>query len=149
MKLRLGLLFLFCFIAQIGIGQTRFVGERLQKMLSVHPYHCDIELGKFEQYLMHDEVPIKLLFLSCESKSDSLFIKGRLADYSSEGMQANVFLAKITDTTCTMQQKLAVADVNGLFSIAVPKDKGLSLYFTSFAYQDLELKLSKLIELLE
>lgn len=149
MKLRLSLVFLFCFVAHIGFGQTRFVGDQLQKMLIAHPYHCDIELGKFEQYLMHNEVPIKLLFLSCESKSDSLYIKGRLADYSSEGMQANVYLAKITDTTCEMRQKLAVADVNGLFAIAIPKELGLSLYFTSFAYHDLELKLSKLIELLK
>lgn len=139
----------FCFSFHPSFGQTRLIGDRLQKLLIVHQYHCDAELKKFQSFFMHGETPIKLLLLKLESSKDSLYISGRVADYTSEGMTAEIFLATVSDSTCVMEEKLGVADINGHFKIAVKKDRNKSLYFTSLSYNDLEIKLYRIIDLLE
>lgn len=138
-----------CFSFHLSLGQTRLIGDGLQKLITVHQYHCDAELKKFQSFFMHGETPIKLLLLKLESSKDSLYVSGRLADYTSEGMPADIFLATISDSTCVMEKKLGVADINGHFKIAVKKDRNKSLYFTSLSYNDLEIKLSRIIDLLE
>jgi hypothetical protein len=146
---RLPIVLLFCFCSHLSVGQTRLIGDRLQKILTAHQYHCDAELKKFEPFLMHEEVPIKMLFLSYDITVDSLKISGRVADYTSEGMVADVFLATVSDSSCVLEQKLTAADMNGHFNVVVAKDSKRSLYFTSLSYQDLEVKLSKIIDLAE
>ena len=147
--LRFKIVLLFCFYSHLSFGQTRLIGDRLQKILTVHQYHCDAELKKYESFMMHEEVPIKVLFLSYEITVDSLRISGRVADYTSEGMKADIFLATVSDSSCVMEQKLTTADMNGHFKISVAKDRKKSLYLTSLSYQDMEIKLSKIIDLAE
>lgn len=138
-----------CFSFHLSLGQTRIIGDRLQKLLIVHQYHCDAELNRFQSFLMHNEVPVKMLFMSFENSVDSIHIVGRVADYTSEGMIADILLATVSDSTCVMEEKLGVADINGHFKIAVKKDRKKSLYFTSLSYKDLEIKIAQIIDLLE
>lgn len=138
-----------CFSFHRSFSQTRLIGDRLQKLLIVHQYHCDAELKKFQSFFMHGETPIKLLVLKLETSKDSLYVSGRVADYTSEGMPADVFLATVSDSTCVMEEKLGVADINGHFKIAVKKDRKKSLYVTSLSYKDLEIKLAQLLDFIE
>lgn len=148
-KIRLMGFIIISFCAQISLGQTKLFGNRLQKLTLIHPYHCDAALKRFEPNFILGELPIKLLFLSLENNEDSLRIKGRVADYTAEGMPADIYLATISDSSCVMEEKLMVADQNGHFGIIIKKDKNKSLYFTSPFYNDLEIKLSEIIALVE
>jgi hypothetical protein len=140
--------FLALLCSTFTFAQTRLVGDRLNKLLIHHPYPCQPEFQTFAKDISAGKVPLKMLYLKVQIIEDSLEVMGRVADYTFEGMSANLYCAQISDSDCVLEYKIEGADINGNFSFKLKKDPKHSLYFTSSGHQDLEIKLSELIKVL-
>jgi hypothetical protein len=145
--MRLLYTFLFGVSCFLSFGQKPIAKANFQKIVKNHSYHCDSFLAKFDNYLFHDDLQMNILFLESEDKTDDLLIKGRVGDYTGEGMSCAIYLASISDTSCYMERKITNTDLNGNFTFHIKKELTKSLYLVSLGYHDVEIKISDLISI--